>query len=177
MVTARRYIGRYFRKPPFWKGWRHFLRLVLFPAVVAVVLMLAVRALLLTQYSLAADSASAELLAGDRVLVNRVAYGFRVPLSQIFGERVWGGAIPDTGDLVAARAPGGVVIDRVTALPGDTVRFPREGILPAGVFRVGNVLVNRWQIVGRVEFVTFSVCPDVPFYKSLRADRFFISVK
>ena len=79
MVTIKRYIGKV-KKPLHWRGRRHFLRNVVLPSVTAVLLLLAVRTLLLTQFSLSDNLPASGLLEGDRILVDRTAYGVRNPL-------------------------------------------------------------------------------------------------
>ena len=55
-------------------------RVFVVPPVVALTLLLAVRGLAVTQVSLPADRPELGLLAGDRVLVDRTAFGLCLPL-------------------------------------------------------------------------------------------------
>lgn len=73
------------------------------------------------------------LVAGDRVLVNRVAYGWKRPLNALFGKMDTCCVLPDKGHLMAfhnpleATAPansGNLCIGECAALPGDTVWLP-----------------------------------------------------
>ena len=69
---------------------------------------------------------------GDRVIVDRRAFGFRVPF---VGARVPSGRTPARGEVVAYCAPkgtpdcaGAVFIGRVAGIPGDVVRVTGSGI-------------------------------------------------
>lgn len=95
----------------------------------ALLLVVAVRGLFVTQYRVA-DSGGG-LCAGDRVLVNRLAYGLRVPGGLCGGRSHLGGRGAARGDYVAFLSPipgdrnGGhpVCVARVLAVPGDTLWF------------------------------------------------------
>jgi signal peptidase I len=73
------------------------------------------------------------LLAGDRVLVWKGAYGLRIPLG---GWRPFGGTPPGRGDLVALGSPAGAGrgrVLRVVGLPGDVVELREQVLLVNGV--------------------------------------------
>ena len=67
------------------------------------------------------------LLEGDVVLVNRVAYDLKIPLTDIAVSRI---DEPRRGDIVVFFSPkdGTRLIKRLVALPGDTVEM-RKGVL------------------------------------------------
>ncbi len=72
------------------------------------------------------------VLSGDRVVVDRRAFGFRVPL---LGARLGSGRAPARGDVVVYSAPkgtpdcaGAVFIGRVAGVAGDVVRVTGRGI-------------------------------------------------
>lgn len=168
-MTFKRYFGKLrlpcVRHLGTLRGVGRVVRYIVLPAVVAVGVMLCLRTWVITQYALTAPDAPAGLRQGDRLLVVRTAYAF--------------GRHPMRGDLVLFRSPEGDgrrLVGVVTAVPGDTVATPREGRLVENMFRVGDVLVFRTLIVGRVACVTYSVAPDAPFYRCLRPGRFFRKV-
>lgn len=65
------------------------------------------------------------LLEGDVVLVNRVAFDLKVPLTDLVLARL---GEPSRGDIVTFRSPrdGTLLIKRVVALPGDVVEMRNE---------------------------------------------------
>jgi signal peptidase I len=71
------------------------------------------------------------LLEGDVVLVNRLAYDFKIPLTNIVA---WHIAEPKRGDIVTFSSPkdGVRLIKRIIALPGDRVEMRRETLFING---------------------------------------------
>ena len=71
------------------------------------------------------------LLEGDVVLVNRLAYDFKLPLSDTALLHV---GEPQRGDVITFSSPkdGVRLIKRLVALPGDTVEMRREILLING---------------------------------------------
>ena len=75
---------------------------------------------------------------GDRMLLNRLAYGFKVPFTSTrFGARP-----PARGDMVVFKATGATgadgaqsIVKRVVGLPGDRVA-PEQGV----------ILINDWPV-------------------------------
>lgn len=66
------------------------------------------------------------LLIGDFILVNKFAYGFKVPFSQWLGDPVYitGPSQPERGDVIVFKYPKDPSINyikRVVGLPGDTI--------------------------------------------------------
>lgn len=72
------------------------------------------------------------LLEGDVVLVNRLAYDLKVPLTDISLARL---GEPERGDVVTFARPGDGtrLIKRIVALPGDTVEMRDRRLLINGV--------------------------------------------
>jgi signal peptidase I len=105
-------------------AWREYAGAV----AAAVVVALAVRAVALDSYRIHSGSMAPTLLPGDHVLVSRLAYGLRVPVS---GARVLGGGEPRRGDVVvfeSPREPGRDVVKRVVGIPGDVIEL-RDQVL------------------------------------------------
>lgn len=101
------------RKIPLWRGeWATF-------AVMILLLTLA-RTSLANHYQVPSGSMEPTLMPGDRVAVNMLAYGLRVPFTDI--ELIDRGE-PRPGDVVVFKSPtdGTRLIKRVVAVSGDTV--------------------------------------------------------
>jgi signal peptidase I len=109
-------------------------RLVLGLALLAVAAFV-VRASIAATYRVVGPSMLPTLEMGDRVLVDRTAYGLRLP----FSKHVLHARVPDRGDLVVftmdgvagAKGPQ-TVVKRVIGLPGETVAFERGVVLIDG---------------------------------------------
>ncbi len=71
------------------------------------------------------------LLEGDVVLVNRLAYDFKLPLTDIVVAPI---AEPQRGDIVTFSSPkdGKRMIKRIVGLPGDTVEMRAEALFVNG---------------------------------------------
>lgn len=105
------------------------------------VLALAVRTTVIEVYRVISPSMTPTLNVGDRVLVDRLAYGLRLP----FSERVLRARLPARGDVVvfssdaagtdAASPKPKWLVKRVIGLPGDVVAF-----------RNGYPIVNGWIV-------------------------------
>lgn len=79
------------------------------------------RAFLLDVYHIPSESMEPTLEEGDRIWVNRLAYGLRWPPS---GQSLMFDATPHRGDVVVfhyPREPSTVYVKRVLGVPGDTV--------------------------------------------------------
>lgn len=152
-------------------------RVFVVPPVVALTLLLAVRGLAVTQVSLPADRPELGLLAGDRVLVDRTAFGLCLPLPGREAPLRAGGREPRRGELVAYEAPGtaeGVRVGRIDGLPGDSLGGGTEGCLVPGTYRAGGDIIARERLIGRLMCVSYSVDRGQPFGKRLRRHRFFL---
>ncbi|HEY6477650.1 MAG TPA: signal peptidase I [Polyangia bacterium] len=104
----------------------------------AAILAFVVRSSVVATYTVVGPSMLPTLEVGDRVLVNRRAYGTIVPLSKAH----LGMKVPARGDLVVFPASGLVGIDgtqevvkRVVGLPGDTVAYQQ-----------GQLIINDWPV-------------------------------
>jgi len=78
-------------------------------------------------FSFASDSMEPTFQSGDRVVVDKAAYGTCIPFTSTYPS---GKVLPARGDLVAFTIPidNSTYVKRVAGLPGDTVRV-RNGLL------------------------------------------------
>ncbi|WP_437612701.1 signal peptidase I [Sorangium sp. So ce834] len=86
------------------------------------------RSTLADQYHVPTGSMWPTIAPGDRILVDKVAYGLRVPLTDRY---LFEGSGPSAGDVVLFADPRGgstLLVKRVIALPGQTVML-RRGVL------------------------------------------------
>jgi signal peptidase I len=102
------------------------------------VLAFGTRTSLVATYRVVGPSMLPTLEIGDRLLVNRLAYGLRLP----FAKTYLGKKSPKRGDLVVFRGatgtgPGGsgTLVKRVIGLPGDLISF-----------RDGGLQINNWRV-------------------------------
>jgi signal peptidase I len=114
------------KKESWWETLRFFL--ILFVAA------LALRTFIVAPFSIPSGSMLPNLMIGDYLFVTKWPYGFS-RYSFPFGIADFDGRIlgdlPDRGDIVVFRYPGGTdedYVKRVIGLPGDTVEM-RDGIL------------------------------------------------
>jgi signal peptidase I len=94
----------------------------------AVAIALVVRALALEGYRIPSGSMAPTLVAGDHVLVSKLAYGVRVPFT---GARVLAPGEPRRGDVIVFESPheaGVELVKRVVGVAGDVVEL-REQVL------------------------------------------------
>lgn len=171
---------------------------------IAFILMMVFRALALTIYTVEGEALSPALKAGDRVLVNRWSYGFRVGgegcllgYSRLLQRPV------SRGDLVAFNDPrhnecasGGVLICRCAALPGDTVNYngerlvvpSREQCADADYYWFESInddnaldsrqlgFVSEHNIIGRAVMIIYNHHPDSALTKGWDTSRIGLSL-
>ncbi len=91
----------------------------------------AVRGSLADWYDVPTGSMRPTIEVGDRILVNKLAFGLRVPLTQTW-MATW--SAPQRGDIVVLRAPddGTILVKRVVGLPGDTVELRNNQLVING---------------------------------------------
>ena len=169
---------RYFRgirKPNIPIGLRRFLLALL----AAAFLLLLVRGCWLTQVEIDSTCAMPGVLPGDRVLMNRTAYGLRLPIATRDGARHIRPRAPQRGEWCVAEYPAGsgnLCVQQITALPGDTLTDPempdRRYVLPPATYAAGRTILRHADLVGRPVCVTYSIDAAAPWLHGWRADRF-----
>ena len=171
---------------------------ILLPLLTAFILMLVVRVIGITVYTIAGDGLTPLFLAGDRVLVNRWSYGLRVGGgdSSLFGYgRLWRHPV-EKGDILAFENPtedNSVVICECKGLPGDTLDIDGETLVVPGLGDCADAdyywlesinkenpvdsrllgFISEEYIIGRVVMVAYSHDPSAPFWSGWRHDRLF----
>jgi signal peptidase I len=122
-------------KPFFHKLWRDWL----VPVATVVVVFGSFRSVIADWNDVPTGSMEPTVLVGDRIFVNKLSYGLRIPFTQHWLTR-WSG--PQRGDIVVCFSPkdGTRLVKRVVGLPGDTLEL-RDNILhingvPAGYVQV-----------------------------------------
>ncbi|HTQ36462.1 MAG TPA: signal peptidase I [Steroidobacteraceae bacterium] len=101
--------------------------------VPVVVLVLVLRSFLFEPFRIPSDSMMPTLQDGDFILVNKFAYGLRLP---VLNTRILGIGEPQRGDVVVFRYPpdpGINYIKRVVGLPGDRVKVVSDHVYVNGV--------------------------------------------
>ena len=111
-----------------------------FPVILAVLLL---RSFLVEPFRIPSGSMMPTLLVGDFILVNKFAYGIRLP---VLNRKIVEMGEPERGDVVVFRYPKNPSVDyikRVVGLPGDKVGYYNKivyingepsGQVPAGVY-------------------------------------------
>ncbi len=102
--------------------------------LIALVITFVVRWAVIEPYSIPSGSMETALFAGDRIFVNKFVYGLRTPFAN---DHIWRGRDPERGDLVVFRtvepdSPHRILVKRVAALPGETVRIADGGLYVDG---------------------------------------------
>jgi signal peptidase I len=102
------------------KRGRHWIRQELFSLAVVLAAVTAARSSLADHYYVPSGSMENSLIPGDRVFVDKTAYGFRIPLTKI---DLFGARTPERGEIAVFDSPrdGTRLIKRIVAIGGDVV--------------------------------------------------------
>lgn len=101
--------------------------------LVAVVLALLVRAFVVEAFQIPSGSMVPTLLAGDHIFVSKLAYGLRIPFTDL---RLWAGEPPRRGDVIVFESPKDPwkdYVKRVVGVPGDVIELRDQVVYVNGV--------------------------------------------
>lgn len=109
--------------------WADALRAVA-PLVVVAATVSSARASLADHYVVPSGSMRPTLVEGDRIVVDKRAFGLRLPFTELWLLSLDG---PARGDVVVLRSPedGATLVKRVMGLPGETISV-RDGLVLVG---------------------------------------------
>ena len=150
--------------------------------IVALILMLAFRALAFTIYTMPCEGFEPTFLQGDRVMVNRWSYGLRTGGEGLFAyARILRRPV-GRGDLVAIDdSLGHVIICRCTAVPGDSIKHEltstsTQGLAAAdsSLFTLHSSLIPEERIIGRVCLIVYNHADSLPFWRGYHPDRWML---
>ena len=112
-------------RQPWWLEWTAGL----FPVIAFVFLL---RSFVAEPFKIPSGSMEPTLVPGDLILVNKFAYGLRLPLMH---DRLTPGETPQRGNVIVFRLPKDPSIDyikRIVGTPGDTVSYENKQLMLNG---------------------------------------------
>lgn len=132
----------------------------LFQFALFVVLVTVFRSSFADHYHVPSGSMEYTLKPGDRVFVDKTAYGVRIPLTTI---DLFGASGPARGEVVVFDSPrdGERLIKRIVAVGGDDVTL-RNGLLTINGRPVGNARREQFQDHQALLNLTSGGGPDIP---------------
>lgn len=94
-------------------------------------LMLVFRSAVADWMNVPSGSMNPTIIEGDRILVDKEAYGLRIPFTTL---RLTQGSDPQRGDIIIFSSPedGMTLVKRVVGLPGDTIEMRNDRLLING---------------------------------------------
>lgn len=116
-------------KPP--RSFKRFFREQIRPLIVLILVLMAARSTLADWNDVPTGSMNPTILEGDRIFVNKLAYGLKVPFTTLHLAR-WG--TPQRGEVVVFFAPhdGTRMVKRVLGVPGDEVASVQNRLIING---------------------------------------------
>ncbi len=133
------------------------------PPMLLILLMLVARSTLADHYLVPSGSMENTLLPGDHVLVNKAAYGLRIPFTH---EVILPGDVPMAGDVVVFDSPkdGTRLVKRVVAVAGDHVVLKRGHLMINGLPLATRGAPSREQFGRKVAELNLSSGggPEIP---------------
>jgi signal peptidase I len=98
---------------------------------ILVLVVTSARSTLADHYQVPSESMRPTIEIDDRILVNKLAFGLRIPFTQIYAIRF---GHPERGDVVILRSPadGTTLVKRLMGLPGDRIEVKDGRVLIDG---------------------------------------------
>lgn len=121
------------------KGWREFFWMLL--------AVLCLRSFVVEPFKVPSGSMIPTLLIGDYLLVNKHAYGLKLPINNA---SLWKGDTPKTGDIIVFTPPHTgreFWVKRVIGVPGDTIEYTNDQLFVNGK-EVPNTLLGTYSDPG-----------------------------
>ena len=162
--------------------------------LIAFAMMMVVRAIGVTHYTISDTGLEPVFQAGDRVMVNRWSYGLRVGgKDSFFGYGRIARQSVEKGDLVAFENPlnnDEIFIYRCKGLPGDTIVHEGKTLVVPSLKDCADAdyywletldthqlgFIAEEYLVGRAFMVVYSRNPLGPFWKGWRSNRILLSL-
>lgn len=139
---------------------RRWIQSELVALAVTLLLVTSARSSLADHYYVPSGSMEYSLLPGDRVVVDKTAYGVRVPLTKI---DLFGAATPQRGDVAVFDSPhdGIRLIKRIAAVGGDVVSLI-DGRLTINGAPLGDAEAEQFETTEALLNLRDGGGPDIP---------------